>query len=81
MTIKLVKQSDMVSALSASIPYRAGPDIVAFSNDPIGEWASAGYLVPLDEWVDHDYLSANFEPAAVKGMIWKDQIWGIPDMQ
>jgi arabinogalactan oligomer/maltooligosaccharide transport system substrate-binding protein len=81
MTIKLVKQYDMAGALSGSIPYGAGPDIIAWANDQIGGLASAGYLAPLNAWVDQSYLSANFEPAAVKGMIWDDLVWGIPDTQ
>ena len=81
MTIQLVKKEDMSYALSTSIPVGLGPDIVANANYPIGEWASVGYLAPLDPWITPTYLTDNFEPAAAKGMTLHDQIWGIPDTQ
>ncbi len=81
MAIGLVKVDDLWGALSTAIPAGEGPDIVAYANNPIGEWASAGYLAPLDQWVDLSYMNANFEPAAAEGVIWNDQIWGIPEFQ
>ena len=81
MAIGLVRVDDLWGALSTAIPAGDGPDIVAYTNDPIGAWATAGYLAPLDAWVDLGYLNANFEPAAAKGVVWDDQIWGIPEFQ
>jgi arabinogalactan oligomer/maltooligosaccharide transport system substrate-binding protein len=81
MAVRLVHVDDMDNALAAAIPAGTGPDIVSFANDPIGRWASAGNLAPLDPWIDLSYLTANFEPVAVEAMIWDEQIWGIPDTQ
>ena len=81
MTIGIIKVDDLSSALSIAIPAGVGPDIVAYANDPIGEWASAGYLAPLDPYISLGYMNANFEPVAVKAVTWDDQIWGIPDFQ
>lgn len=81
MAIKLVYVPDLWTALATAIPAGTGPDIVAYANDPIGEWATAGYLAPLDPAIDLAYMNANFEPAAVNGVIWNDHIWGIPDFQ
>jgi arabinogalactan oligomer / maltooligosaccharide transport system substrate-binding protein len=80
-SINLYNPVDMPAALASYIPYGAGPDIVAYSNDQIGPWAEAGYLVPLNPWIDSGYMNSNFEPAAVKGVTWDDLIMGIPDTQ
>jgi arabinogalactan oligomer/maltooligosaccharide transport system substrate-binding protein len=74
-------KEDMNAALAATIPAGTGPDIVAFANDPIGAWATEGYLEPLDGWIDLQYLEDNFEPAAVDSVLWGDEIWGIPEAQ
>jgi arabinogalactan oligomer/maltooligosaccharide transport system substrate-binding protein len=81
MAIKLVYVENMSLSLSTAIPAGVGPDIVAYANDPIGQWATAGYLAPLDPSIDLAYLNANFEPAAIDGVMWNDHIWGMPDYQ
>jgi arabinogalactan oligomer/maltooligosaccharide transport system substrate-binding protein len=81
MTIGLIKVDNLWGGLSTTIPAGVGPDIVAYANDPIGEWASAGYLAPLDPYISLGYMNANFEPVAVKAVTWDDQIWGIPEFQ
>lgn len=81
MAIRLVYVPNLETALSTAIPANTGPDIVLSSNDRIGSWESAGYLVQLDTWIDQDYLDDNFEPAAVKGVNLGDKIWGVPDTQ
>ena len=81
MTIGIIKVDGLASALSIAIPAGVGPDIVAYANDPIEEWASLGYLAPLDPYLDPGYMDSNFEPVAVKAVTWDDQIWGIPEFQ
>jgi arabinogalactan oligomer/maltooligosaccharide transport system substrate-binding protein len=80
-SVNLIYAPDMWSALSTAIPEETGPDIVAYPNDQIGAWASAGYLVPLDPLIDPTYLADNFEPVTVDGVTWNGQLWGIPDTQ
>lgn len=81
MAVELVYQQDMSNALSQAVPAGEGPDVVAWNHDLIGTLALADYLVPLDPWIDRSYLDSTFEPAAARGMIWRDQIWGIPVAQ
>ena len=81
MTIGIIKVDGLASALSIAIPAGVGPDIVAYANDPIEEWASLGYIAPLDPYLDPGYMDSNFEPVAIKAVTWDDQIWGIPEFQ
>jgi maltose-binding protein MalE len=81
MEIRLVFIPNMYEAFPKAVQAGIGPDIVVYPNDPIGAWGSAGYLVTLDPWVDMSYLTANFVPTAVNGVIFDEQIWGIPDTQ
>jgi arabinogalactan oligomer/maltooligosaccharide transport system substrate-binding protein len=81
MAIEAIYKDDLWDALAQAIPVGRGPDIVAYANDPIGQWAIAGYLAPLDPAIDLAYLNANFEPAAVNGVLWNDHVWGMPDFQ
>lgn len=79
--VKLVYVEDISTELSETVPFLEGPDIVAYPNDRIGEWAAAGYLYPLDTLIDPTYLTDNFEPAAALAMLWNGQSWGIPEAQ
>ena len=80
-TITLQKQDDLLSALSTSVPAGTGPDIVMWSNDRIGDLVSANLIVPVDSFLQENYIVNSFEPAAVKGVTYKNQEWGLPDMQ
>lgn len=80
-TVELVYQPGLGTALSGTVPIGQGPDVVAWANDPVAEWGLAGYLAPLDPWIDKSYLASTFEPAAVQGAIWNERIWGIPESQ
>jgi arabinogalactan oligomer / maltooligosaccharide transport system substrate-binding protein len=65
-----------------AIPAGEGPDIIGWANDQIGTQALAGNIVALDGYgIDMAYLNANFEPAAVRGVVWQDMIWGLPESQ
>lgn len=81
LAVQLVFIEDIPSALGTAITAGEGPNIIAYPNDRIGEWAAAGYLAPLDTWINLDYLTNNYEPAAAQAVIWDDQIWGVPDTQ
>lgn len=80
--IALEKPTDVTEALRVAIPAGEGPDIIGWANDAIGTQALLGNIVPLEEYgIDMAYLESNFEPAAVQGVVWMDQIWGIPESQ
>ena len=81
-TIDLSKPEDTSNALSVAIPAGEGPDIIGWANDQIGTQALAGNIVALDDYgVDLTFLNTPYEPAAVRGVVWQDKIWGLPESQ
>jgi arabinogalactan oligomer/maltooligosaccharide transport system substrate-binding protein len=81
-TIDISRPEDVSNALSVAIPAGEGPDIIAYANDAIGTQALAGNIVPLEDYgVDLTFLNSTYEPAAVRGVVWQDQIWGLPESQ
>jgi arabinogalactan oligomer/maltooligosaccharide transport system substrate-binding protein len=81
-TIDLSKPEDTSNALSVAIPAGEGPDIIGWANDQIGAQALAGNIVALGDYgIDPAFLDSNYEPAAVRGVVWRDMIWGLPESQ
>ncbi|MGD9404921.1 MAG: extracellular solute-binding protein, partial [Anaerolineae bacterium] len=81
-TIDLSRPEDTSNALSVAIPAGEGPDIIGWANDQIGTQALAGNIVPLNDYgIDMTFLNTTYEPAAVRGVVWMDQIWGLPESQ
>jgi arabinogalactan oligomer/maltooligosaccharide transport system substrate-binding protein len=81
-TIDMSKPEDTANALSVAIPAGEGPDIIGWANDKVGEQALAGNILPLNEYgVDMTFMNTTYEPAAVRGMVWQDNIWGLPESQ
>lgn len=81
-TIDLSKPEDVSSALSVAIPAGEGPDIIGWANDKIGDQALAGNIVALgDHGITMSFLESTYEPAAVRGVVWQDMIWGLPESQ
>lgn len=80
--IDLTKPDNVSDALKVAIPAGEGPDIIGWANDQIGAQALAGNIVDLGTLgIDMKYLESNFEPAAVKGVIWQGKIWALPESQ
>ncbi len=81
-TIDLSKPEDTSNALSVAIPAGEGPDIIGWANDQIGTQALAGNIVPLGDYgIDLTFLNSTYEPAAVRGVVWQNMIWGLPESQ
>jgi arabinogalactan oligomer/maltooligosaccharide transport system substrate-binding protein len=81
-TIDLSKPEDTSNALSVAIPAGEGPDIIGWANDQIGTQALAGNIIPLNDYgIDLTFLNTTYEPAAVRGVVWQDMIWGLPESQ
>ena len=81
-TIDLSKPEDTSNALSVAIPAGEGPDIIGWANDQIGTQALAGNIVALNDYgIDLTFLNTTYEPAAVRGVVWQDMIWGLPESQ
>lgn len=81
-TFDLSKPDDTANALKVAIPAGQGPDIIGWANDNIGTQALAGNILALNDYgIDEAFLKANYEPAAVKGVIWQGKIWALPETQ
>jgi len=81
-TIDLSKPEDTANALSVAIPAGEGPDIIGWANDQIGAQALAGNIVPLNDYgIDMTFLNSTYEPAAVRGVVWQEKIWALPESQ
>jgi arabinogalactan oligomer / maltooligosaccharide transport system substrate-binding protein len=81
-TIVLEQPEEVADALRVAIPAGEGPDIIGWANDQIGTQALAGNIVPIDQHgITMSFLEQTYEPAAVNGVVWQDQIWGLPESQ
>ncbi|HRW05607.1 MAG TPA: extracellular solute-binding protein [Caldilineaceae bacterium] len=81
-TIELSKPDNLGEAAKVAIPAGEGPDIFAWANDSIGDQALSGNIVPLNDLgIDQEFLENTYEPAAVNGVVWQGQIWGLPESQ
>jgi arabinogalactan oligomer / maltooligosaccharide transport system substrate-binding protein len=80
--IDLQQPENVNDALRVAIPAGEGPDIIAWANDQIGTQALAGNIAPLGDYgIDMAFLESTYEPAGVNGVVWQDQIWGLPEAQ
>jgi len=81
-TITLSKPSDVTSALKVAIPAGQGPDIIGWTNDQIGTNALNGNIINLANLgVTDSWLKQTYEPAAVAGVEWNNEIWALPESQ
>jgi arabinogalactan oligomer/maltooligosaccharide transport system substrate-binding protein len=80
--VVLTNPSDLNNALQVAIPAGQGPDIIAWSDDQIGNNVLAGNIAPLDNYgVTQDFLTSTYEPAAITGVVYNGHIWALPEAQ
>src|SRR5438094_428999 len=53
------------------------PDIIMAAADETGAWADAGAIQPVSSLLDSPYIAA-FDPNALSGANYKNQLWGTP---
>jgi arabinogalactan oligomer/maltooligosaccharide transport system substrate-binding protein len=76
------KPDKVKEALTAAVPAGKGPDILGWANDAIGDQALQGNIIELDKLgVTQDFLKSTYEPAAVKGVVYANKIWALPETQ
>ncbi len=81
-TVNLTNPGDLNNSLQAAIPAGAGPDIIAWADDQIGNNVLAGNIVALDDYgITMDFLKSTYEPAAVNGVVYDGKIWALPEAQ
>jgi|GEM_PF-4559294 len=68
---------DMALQLAAGV----GPDLIFVCNTVnFPEFAAAGYLVPLDSYVEqHGVDLADYVPEAIEGATWEGELYALPD--
>lgn len=79
--IKLLKVSDINTKAQNAVPAGVGPDILAWVDDNIGQWALTGVIDPIDgkAGIDANFLKSNFASVAADAMTYNGQIYGLPE--
>ncbi|MCL0048919.1 extracellular solute-binding protein [Dehalococcoidia bacterium] len=56
------------------------PDIILSSHLDAPTWAEAGWIIPLDEYIEKywDYAYQDFFPHLWEAVTWEGQIWAVP---
>jgi arabinogalactan oligomer/maltooligosaccharide transport system substrate-binding protein len=67
-------QSDFVTASLAG----QAPDVLREANDWTGAYVEAGFLAPLNSFVNSTFLSQYF-PAALQDYTFQGHLWGLPE--
>jgi len=63
--------------ISAAIPRGRGPDVFIAAHDPIGDWARAKTIQPIDDVVDPQTSSA-LVPGLLPAMLFEGHVYGLP---
>jgi arabinogalactan oligomer/maltooligosaccharide transport system substrate-binding protein len=78
--VELIRPGELGEDLDEMVESGDGPDILIDTNEVIGTHARDGNIVNLETLgIDRAILDNDFEPAAVKGIIWQNKLWGAPD--
>ena len=63
--------------ISAAIPRGRGPDLFIAAHDPIGDWAKANTIQPIDDVIDPQLVSS-LVPGLLPAMIFEGHVFGLP---
>lgn len=63
--------------ISAAIPRGRGPDLFIAAHDPIGDWAKANTIQPIDDVIDPKMVSS-LVPGLLPAMIFEGHVFGLP---
>lgn len=82
-SINLLHVPDLENKVKNAVPAGAGPDIIAWVDDHIGEDALIGVIDPLDDLkgagIDKAYLQANYPQVAQDAVTYDGKIYGLPE--
>lgn len=78
-TIKLVEQDQLVDKSITALKGGKGPDIIAWTDDSLGQLAASRMVVPMDQYLSSDYINSTFTPAAAKAVTYNGKIYGVPE--
>jgi len=76
-TVELVGVPDLRTRLLAALPAGKGPDLFMWAHDWTGEFAEAGFILPLDEFVTED-LKGKFLETAINACMYNGHIYALP---
>lgn len=77
--ITLVNQTDDTKTVNA-VKAGTGPDIVQDPVDHIGTLASAGVIVPIDQYESASDLASTYTKTAAQSVQFSNQVFGIPEV-
>lgn len=77
--IVLVHQDQIASKATTAVKAGNGPDIIAFTDDNLGEMALGHVVVPMDQYISQDYLTQNYSPAAASALVFNGHVYGVPE--
>ncbi|HEX7736771.1 MAG TPA: extracellular solute-binding protein [Ktedonobacteraceae bacterium] len=77
--IVLVHQDQITSKATTAVKAGNGPDIIAYTDDNLGELALSKVVVPMDQYISQDYLNQNYSPAAASALSFNGHIYGVPE--
>jgi len=76
-TVESLNVTDMRTRLLAAIPAGKGPDVFTWAHDWTGEFADAGYILPLDNFLTPEIINL-FTPESIAACTYDNKIWGLP---
>jgi arabinogalactan oligomer/maltooligosaccharide transport system substrate-binding protein len=77
--IVLVNQPNIASKATTAVKAGNGPDIIAFTDDNLGEMALGHVVVPMDQYISQDYLNQTYSPAAASALVFNGHVYGVPE--
>ena len=63
--------------IGAAIPRGRGPDLFIAAHDPIGDWAEANTIQPIDDVVDAQTASS-LVPGLLPAVVYRGHVYGLP---
>lgn len=77
--IVLVHQDQIASKATTAVKAGNGPDIIAYTDDNLGELALGKVVAPMDQYITQDYLKQNYSPAAASALTFNGHVYGVPE--
>jgi arabinogalactan oligomer/maltooligosaccharide transport system substrate-binding protein len=77
--IVLVHQDQIASKAATAVKAGNGPDIIAYTDDNLGELALGKVVAPMDQYINSDYLNQTYSPAAAAALSFNGHVYGVPE--
>ena len=77
--ITLVHQDNVITKSITAVKANNGPDIIAWTDDSLGELVNSHTVVGLDQYLNSDYINTTFSKAAAQAVSFNGHIYGVPE--